>query len=59
MVTTLKALINNINQRREMVKEYVVLNEQKEQKQAAYTGMSTNLDGVTTKILLNKQIEDL
>ena len=30
MVTTLKALINNINQRREMVKEYVVLNEQKE-----------------------------
>ena len=30
MVTTLKALINNINQRREMVKEYVVLTEQRD-----------------------------
>ena len=59
MVTTLKALINNINQRRELVKEYVVLTEQKDQKVAAYQGMSSNLDGYSTKILLDKQIGDL
>jgi hypothetical protein len=59
MVTTLKALINNINQRREMVKEFVVLTEQKEQKVKAYQGMSSNLDGYSTKILLHKQIDEL
>ena len=54
MVTIIKALINNINQRRDMVKEFVVLTEQRDQKVKAYQGMSSNLDGYSTKILLDK-----
>jgi len=61
MVTSIKTLLNNIAQRRELVKQYILLQQELTGTEQAYeeTAQQSNLKAYDSKIILDTKIKDL